>query len=143
MLPKLPEPAPGAPLDVALAFVAAINSRDPDAVAALMTDDHRFIDAEGNAVVGRAAMRAGWQVYFAWFPDYELEVEQVASEGTTTALFGYASGTPTREGQPAPDLRFSVPAAWLAVVEGGLVAEWRVYCDVRPMVSALQQAGLL
>jgi uncharacterized protein (TIGR02246 family) len=44
-------------------FVAAINAHDPDAIGTLMTDDHLFVDAEGNEHRGRVAMRAAWRGY--------------------------------------------------------------------------------
>jgi len=35
-------------ISVALAFIHCINSRDPDALAELMTEDHEFNDMEGR-----------------------------------------------------------------------------------------------
>src|SRR5262249_20121567 len=52
------------------AFVDCINAHNVDGLAALMSDDHLFIDAHGNKVRGREAMTAGWYGYFEWFPDY-------------------------------------------------------------------------
>jgi hypothetical protein len=37
--------------------------------------------------------------------------------------------------------RWETPAAWRAVVEGGLVAEWRVYTDNKPMRELMRRAG--
>jgi ketosteroid isomerase-like protein len=41
---------------------------------ALMSEDHTFIDANGNEVIGRETMKAGWRGYFEWFSNYEIEV---------------------------------------------------------------------
>ena len=47
--------------ETVLALFDAINRHDPDALAALMTQDHVFIDGLGNSVHGRETMRAGWR----------------------------------------------------------------------------------
>ena len=54
---------------VAQSFVRAINRQDADAIAALMTEEHRFIDSLGTVVTGREAVRAGWRGYFRMVPD--------------------------------------------------------------------------
>jgi len=36
--------------------------------------------------------------------------------------------------QMFPENRWSVPAAWRAVVRGGRLAEWRVYVNVEPIL---------
>jgi ketosteroid isomerase-like protein len=113
-------------MSAASEFVAAINVHDPDAIGALMTDDHLFVDAEGNEYRGRVSMHAAWRGYFDWFPDYEIEVERSVSADDVTAFFGWASATYSGNGRG-----WRLPGAWLAVERDGLVAEWRVYCDTR------------
>jgi ketosteroid isomerase-like protein len=61
-------------------FVNAINEHDVDRILSLMTDDHIFVDAHGNEVVGKARMKAGWIGYFQWFPDYKIELWQVYAD---------------------------------------------------------------
>ena len=109
------------------AFVEAINARDVDALAALMSTDHTFIDAHGNEVVGRGKMLAGWRGYFEWFPDYEIEVVQIFENGHEFGLFGYAGGS--FRGNPEQSWR--LPAAWKAVVRDQRVALWQVYADTK------------
>ena len=48
-------------LEVVTRFVDAINAHALDALVALMTSDHRFIDSLGNSVEGSESMRAGWE----------------------------------------------------------------------------------
>ena len=48
-------------------FVSAINEHNAEKLYALMTDDHQFIDAQGNKVIGKDKMKAGWAGYFQWF----------------------------------------------------------------------------
>ncbi len=121
------------PLRVARQFVERINRHDVDALCALLAGDHRFVDGLGNEVSGREKLREGWRAYFAWFPDYTIVVEHSFEQGDTVALFGRARGTYAAEGKPDPVRRWEIPAAWLAVVRDGLVAEWRVYADNEPV----------
>ena len=113
-------------MSAAAAFVHAINAHDVETLVALMTEDHLFVDAEGNEFRGREAMAGAWRSYFEWFPDYELEVERTVSAEGVVGFFGWAAATYAENG-----LSFRLPVAWLAVEQGGLVAEWRVYCDTR------------
>jgi hypothetical protein len=63
-------------------FAAAINSHDLEKIAALMSDDHTFIDAHGNEMAGKETMKAGWDSYFGLFPDYYIEIEQISVKAT-------------------------------------------------------------
>ena len=109
------------------AFVQAINGRDVDALAELMSTDHVFIDAHGNEVKGRETMIAGWRGYFEWFPDYQIEVAQIFEAGSEFGLFGYAAGSFKGD----RDRSWRLPAAWRAVVTNGRVSLWQVYADTK------------
>jgi ketosteroid isomerase-like protein len=50
------------------AFTECINHRDLDGLAALMTDDHTFVDAEGTTVTGRAQCIAAWRRFTRIMP---------------------------------------------------------------------------
>jgi ketosteroid isomerase-like protein len=117
------------PIEVVLAFLDAINSRDVDKLCALMSADHVFVDALGNKVQGKESMRKAWAGYFQWFPDYRVSHEEIFSDGKLVAAFGSAEGTYAPKGNLAKQNHWNAPAAWKAVVEGGLVKEWRVYAD--------------
>ena len=78
---------------VAEAFVRAINRQDADALAELMTEEHRFIDSLDNTVAGREKMRAAWKAYFAMVPDYTVAVEESFCDGPIVVLLGTAQGT--------------------------------------------------
>jgi ketosteroid isomerase-like protein len=116
-----------------LRFVACINNSDASGLAALMTDDHRFIDAAGALHAGREQMTAGWKQYFQMFPDYQIEIEATVGEGDSAAGFGWASGSFHGE----PGKRWKFPAAFRLIVRDGLVAEWRVYADIEPMLQSM------
>jgi hypothetical protein len=80
-------------IEVALDFVAKINAHDVDAIVALMSPDHVFIDGLGATFRGAEQMRAGWKFYLGMFPDYAIEVTSQFDRGDSVALFGKARGT--------------------------------------------------
>ncbi len=123
--------------EIARWFIDAINAHDADAIADLLTDDHLFVDAMDRVTQSREAMRAGWRSYFGWFPDYRIEAAEVISRGDTAAIFGHASGTFAGGERGRPGASWRIPAAWKAVVRSGLVAEWRVYTDIEPMLRSM------
>ena len=119
--------------DTVLRFLERINGHDADRIAELMTADHVFIDSLGNVVSGRENMRSGWRSYYAFCPDYRVAHEEIFSERNRVAVFGTAGGT-------IAGTRWQTPAAWLAVVEDGLVKEWRVYADNKPVYDILAKS---
>lgn len=110
-----------------LAFIDRINAHDPEGLAALMSDDHTFIDAHANQVRGKEKMLAGWLGYFAWFPDYYIEVTDVFEDGDSLALFGFAGGS----FQNKPTESWRLPAAWKTEVKDGRVTLWQVFADTK------------
>lgn len=117
------------------AFVDCINSHDVDGLAALMSDDHVFIDAHGNKVRGKEAMTAGWHGYFEWFPDYRIEVSDVFQHDEMLAMFGFAGGT----FKGNADAKWRLPAAWKTIVKNGRVALWQVYADTKIPFELIQR----
>jgi uncharacterized protein (TIGR02246 family) len=118
---------------VAHAFIRAINRQDVDALAELMTDEHRFTDSLGNVVDGREKMRAGWTKYFQMVPDYTVAIEETFCDGPVVVMLGMAQGTYTPDRTLKPENRWSTPTALRAYIEEQKVAEWRVYCDNEPI----------
>ena len=105
-------------------FAAAINSHDLEKIAALMSDDHTFIDSHGNEMTGKETMKAGWASYFGLFSDYYVEIEQIFSKGDVAMACGFA-GAGTGENA------WRIPAAWRAIVRDGKIELWQVYADTR------------
>jgi ketosteroid isomerase-like protein len=104
--------------DVVVAFNDAINAGDLAQLEALMSDDHRFVDASGGEVRGRPACLDAWRGFFAGFPDYRNvfdHVEEVAS--------GEVVATGRSE---CSDPRLDGPARWSASVVDGQVRRWQV-----------------
>jgi ketosteroid isomerase-like protein len=112
------------------AFVAAINAGSPEALAALMSPGHLFVDSVGNRAQGREPMETGWRGYFAMCPDYWIRVDEAMEDRGTILAAGEAGGT--IDGAP-----WRTPAAWKAVIGDGAVTEWRVYADNKPVYEIL------
>jgi len=115
--------------DVARAFVDAVNRHSLVDLSNLMSDDHTFIDSSGRIQSGRDALLASWKMYFEWFPDYEIRVEETVSAGGTVAMFGQAAGTYNGKRGTQPENRITMPSAWKAKVRNGRLALWQVYAD--------------
>jgi len=115
---------------IVLDFIDAINDHNVDGICALMTDDHKFIDSQGNEVVGKEKMRAGWIGYFQLFPDYKVEATDFFHSHNTVAAFGFASGTFQR-GKDRKENHWHLPASWRAVIKNGKIRLWQVYADAK------------
>jgi hypothetical protein len=132
------------PTAIARRFVEAINAHDLDAICELMTEGHRFVDSLGAAFEGRNAMRSGWSHHFRMVPDYTIQIEESFEKGPRVVLLGTAAGTYTPDEVLREEGRWSTPAAWCAIGEEGLIAEWRVYADNEPIrrrMAKLANAG--
>jgi ketosteroid isomerase-like protein len=108
-------------VDVVLAFNERINARDLAGLVALMTDDHRFVDATGASADGREACTEAWRGFFESFPDYRNEFDEVVAgdDGAVHVLGRSYCCVPALDG----------PARWRAVTRGARLAEWRVLDD--------------
>jgi ketosteroid isomerase-like protein len=111
-------------------FVAAINSHDTEALIALMTADHLFIDSLGNRAEGIESMRVGWSGYFAMCPDYWIAVNKNISASDIVLATGEAGGK-------IDAMEWRTPAAWQATIREGKIAEWRVFADNKPVYEIL------
>ncbi len=125
-------------MNVIKAFIEQINSHDVAGLATMMTDDHSFIDSHNNKVVGKENMMAGWLGYFALFPDYKIEAEQIFEDGNMVVVFGYVSGT-YKGMTDTPDAHWRLPASWKAIVENGKIKLWQVYADTKIPFDIMQR----
>jgi hypothetical protein len=78
--------------------------------------------------------------YNAMCPDYRISREDNFHNGDTVALFGRAGGTILVNGELLPENTWQIPAAWRAVVRDGLIREWRVYADHKPVYDILAKS---
>lgn len=121
------------PIDLARLFVRSINKGDVERIAALMDEEHVFVDSAGRSFSGRETMRQGWAEYLAIVPDYRIEVDEAFSAGPVVVLLGTARGTYSPDGELRPENEWSTPAAWRLEARGDQVAEWRVFADNEPI----------
>jgi ketosteroid isomerase-like protein len=107
-------------VSIASRFNECINARDLPGLVALMSDDHTFVDSQGETVVSRAACRAAWQGFFGAFPDYRNVFDTMTADEAdeVVTIVGRSECS-----EPA----LAGPALWTALVRHGLVAIWRVY----------------
>ncbi len=120
-------------IETVLDFLDRINKREADKLAELMSEDQVFIDSLGNTMQGREKMRAGWRGYYSFCPDYWVTHEEILGNGNIVAVFGAAGGTIAANGKLPPENKWRTSAAWLAVVENGLLKKWQVYADNKPV----------
>ena len=126
---------------VAQAFVRAINRQDVDALAELMTAEHKFIDSLGNVAEGREKMRSGWAAYFKMVPDYTVAIEETLCDGPVVVMMGVGQGTYSADGRLKPENHWTTPIALRAFIEDGKVAEWRVYSDNEPIRQRMAKSA--
>lgn len=100
------------------AFNDAINRRDLDALAALMTPTHRFIDTSGADIDGKDACIDAWRRFFTAFPDYRNFFDEVrtAANGRVEVHGRSECSVPELDG----------PALWQVSVRDGFIDEWHV-----------------
>jgi len=110
-------------------FIQAINTADVSELNDLMSEDHLFIDAHDNRVKGRDAMLEGWKGYFSMFPDYKIEITEIAEFDSFICVLGYAGGTYKNIKNSENTNYWRVPAAWKVIVENDKVKHWQVYAD--------------
>jgi limonene-1,2-epoxide hydrolase len=120
------------PRDVVLKYVEAINTRDPQALMALQTEDFTFINYEGEAYVGRA----GWQDYFTSYPEYKIHVDRLVTSGNGVAIIGRTTGC-----HVGPEVEARWTVLWTAEVRKGFIAEWRIYSDVEDVQRRIRKAN--
>jgi limonene-1,2-epoxide hydrolase len=111
-------------------FVTAMNDHDVDGLSRLMTADHLFVDSMGNRVQGTTSMERGWHGYFTMCSDYWVRIDTSVCEGDKVLAVGKAGGT-------IDNIVWRTPAAWPSVIRGGLVSEWRVFADNKPVYEIL------
>ena len=108
------------PMTIVHAFNDCINNRDIDGLAALMSNDHSFIDRDGSSHGPKSHMVEGWKQFFGMFPHYRNTFDQIKAEGDRVVVLGHAYWS---EEEPYD------PVIWAARLANGLIAEWRIYVD--------------
>jgi len=125
--------------DIALEFLDRINSHDIGLISDLISDDHLYIDAQGNQVRGRRQLERSWRACFEWFPDYSVQVDQAFANGHIAVVTGCAMGTFAIHGRMSRENRWKTPSAWQAAIRHQKIAEWRVYADNEPVWKMMRE----
>lgn len=115
--------------DITLDYVQAINTGNIEKLYDLMADDHLFIDAHNNKILGKDNMKQSWIDYFAMFPDYKIEIDEILHKDTLICLLGYASGTYKNLRDKNNSNYWRIPAAWTAIIRNNQIKQWQVYAD--------------
>jgi len=109
-----------------LSFINAINASHFGRMQELMSNDHVFIDSQGHKTSGMDSLKKAWIQYFAMFPDYKIEVDEILEKDSLICVLGYASGTYKNM---TNSNYWRIPAAWSAIVEDNRIKQWQVYAD--------------
>jgi hypothetical protein len=122
-------------------YHAAWEAKDPDAIAALHTEDSTFALRSGGArVQGRAALRQHFVQIFLEFPDYQAEVDRLLlGDGHWVLEWTMVVELPAVDGGT-----FTARIALVDVVvvdEAGLVTRKDVWVDGVQQAAAYRRAG--
>jgi hypothetical protein len=115
------------------AFISRVNAHDPHGLVGLCSSDHVFIDSLGARLSGLTGIEQAWIGYLSLFPDYLIEIDVLASRDAFVLVRGWASATHRRS-----NIAWRIPCAWRAVVSDGLIAEWQVFADNKPVYEILE-----
>jgi hypothetical protein len=108
------------PIKIVKAFNDCINNQDIDGLAALMSEDHVFVDRDGSSHGPKSHMVKGWKHFFEMFPLYKNTFTEIKAKENHVFVLGYAYWS---EKEPYD------PVIWTAKRENNLIAEWRIYED--------------
>jgi hypothetical protein len=101
-----------------LLFNECINNQDLNSLAALMSEEHTFIDREDTTVKSKSEMVNGWKTFFKEFPDYRNTFNKLHSFDNVVIIEGFAYWS---KDEPYD------PVIWKGTIENDLITEWRIY----------------
>ena len=101
-------------------FNECINSRDLTGLAALISENHSFIDTTDQQVEGKEAVLKAWQSFFSYFPDYRNIFESVVVADGIVSIAGTSK---------CSDAELEGPTLWCAKITNNEISEWRIYED--------------
>lgn len=124
-----PPEQPGDTRAAVIAYLAALNSGDPEAVAARVTEDfvNEHTSARGRSLTGRAAYRQRLPGFLAAFPGLHYELEELLVDGDRAAAAYRMTATVTAaDGRRVP---IAVRGVFRFGVRDGAVAHRVDYWD--------------
>jgi ketosteroid isomerase-like protein len=127
-MPRTPLP----PLAAVVSFIDCINRGDIDALAKLMTGDHRLIVLDEPPLTGRAKNVKAWKGYASAFPRYVIYPQHIVADGPRVAVLGFTTGS--HLGLPDHE-EMKLRVIWLAEVTDGALSRWQIVDDT-PLARA-------
>jgi hypothetical protein len=109
------------PRSIVLRFIDHVNQGDLDKLNALISEDLKFTDIQGDVYYEKGFM-AG---YLAEFPNYKIHVHHSLPGGNGVAVIGKVSGSHFPPQKEAEEI-----LVWTAEVQHGLITDWRIYSHV-------------
>lgn len=106
-----------------LKFMGAINCKNLSIIIEMMSEDFLFIDTYGDSA-NKEQMKTGWQGFFNWFPDYQMEVNAYLENEEFAVILGNVRGSYWGN----KDKYWCFPAAWKVVAKGKQICIWQVFC---------------
>ena len=128
-------------VDVVAAYLDALNHRDADAIARVVTADfvNEHTSARGQTVHGRAAYRERLDGFLTTFPVLRYDVEDVVAEGAKVVVAYRMRAQHAGPDGAGPWLPIDVRGVFRFVVRDGKIAH-RV--DYRDGITVEEQLGL-
>lgn len=128
------------PTEVVRAYLDAINSRDPDAIAGLVTEDfvNEHVSERGDSLRGRLAYRARLEGFLRTFPELHYEIEDMVREGSKVVV-AYRMRGQRESGSERARLPIDVRGVFRFVVSDELIAH---RADYRDGITVERQLGL-
>jgi steroid delta-isomerase-like uncharacterized protein len=131
------------PKQIAMRWVAAYNSHNPDAAAALYDDNVTNVQLPwGKPVQGREAMRATYLKVFQAFPNICVEVENLLEDGSWVVVEWRFSGTMRGEfaGHLPNNCTFNMRGCELFQIVDGKILVQHGYWDKATMFDQLKMS---
>ena len=120
--------------------IAAWNAHDPQAVAALYTEDARVRDSGGDEVTGRDGVAARVSQFVTAFPDLHVERVSMCAEGNMICEEWRVTGTHDGELMGIPATHRHTENLGCSVMEfgdDGLATRETAYWDLAKMLQDL------
>lgn len=132
------------PKQVALKWIEAYNSHNPDSAASLYDEKVTNIQLPwGKSVQGREAMRSTYQNVFRAFPDIHIEALNIIEEGSWVVVEWNFSGTMKGPfaGHSPNNNKFNMRGCEIFQIVDGKILIQHGYWDKNTMFSQLKLEG--
>lgn len=113
--------------DLVAALYSAVDNLDADAIGRLVTWDVRFRLGNFDELRGKPALIDANNAFFGTISAMHHTIDDIGSEGQTV----YCTGSVHYTRQDKSEL--TIPFATRLKMEGGQIADYRVYVDVSPL----------